>query len=400
MLLLVIFRHNPMRNLKVLIVGAGIGGLTSALCLAGKGHSVTILEQSDVDDSGAGIQLSPNCSRVLYHLGLEDGLSLNGCQPEAAEIRDWKSSELIASSPLGTLRQLTGFPYYHIGRDDLIRLLLEKVIEEPLIELRRNTRVVKFVQYSTGVSVSGDDIEISGDVLLGADGIHSRIKQLLFGERKPRFTGNYAWRATIPLEKLPSEFITPVAKLWWGPKKHFVHYPIKHGKYLNCVGIVENKKWGTEEWTAIGEHKEFLRDFENWHEDIITLIEHTNPLACYKWGLFDRYPLTSWSGGRVALLGDACHPTLPFLAQGAAMAIEDAAVIADCLERCEELEIGLKLYESLRKKRTTRIQFISRQNANIFHMSGLLAKLRNKLAPIILRDRMHWIYNYDPLSVV
>ena len=246
---------------------------------------------------------------MLYHLGLEAGLSLNGCQSEGTEIRDWKSAELIASFPFGMLRQLTGFPYYHIGRDDLIRLLLEKVLEEPLIDLRRNTRVIKFVQCSTGVSVSGEDIEISGDVLLGADGIHSRVKQLMFGDKKPRFTGNYAWRASIPAEKLPSGFITSAAKLWWGPKKHFVHYPIKRGKYLSCVGIVENESWDAEQWTAIGEHREFLNDFENWHEDIITLIECAKPLACYKWGLFDRYPLTSWSVGRVALLGDACHPT-------------------------------------------------------------------------------------------
>ena len=177
-----------------------------------------------------------------------------------------------------------------------------------------------------------------------------------------------------------------------------MHYPIKRGAYVNCVGIVEKRKWGEEGWLARGEHKEFLKDFENWHEDIITLIEHTNPSACYKWALFDRYPLASWSVGRVALLGDACHPTLPFLAQGAAMAIEDAAIMADCLERCEEIGVGLKLYESLRKKRTTRIQFLSRQNATIFHMSGLLARLRNKLVPMILGDNVNWIYKYDPLS--
>ena len=398
MLLLAILGYDPMQHLNVLIVGAGIGGLTSALCLARKGHSVTILEQSDFVESGAGIQLSPNCSRVLHHLGLGAGLSAIGCQPEAVEIRNWKSAELIASTPLGTLRQLTGFPYYHVGRDDLIRLLLEKVTEEPLIELRRNTRVVQFVQCSKGVCVSADGIEILGDVLLGADGIHSKIKQLLIGEKKPRFTGNYAWRATLPAEKLPPELIMPVARLWWGPKKHFVHYPIKRGAYVNCVGIVEKRKWGEEGWLARGEHKEFLKDFENWHEDIITLIEHTNPSACYKWALFDRYPLASWSVGRVALLGDACHPTLPFLAQGAAMAVEDAAIIADSLERSEEIGVGLKLYESLRKKRTTRIQFLSRQNATIFHMSGLLARLRNKLVPMILGDNVNWIYKYDPLS--
>ncbi|MAI41325.1 MAG: monooxygenase [Gammaproteobacteria bacterium] len=388
-----------MQKLNVLIIGAGIGGLTTALCCAKKGYSVIILEQSDTADSGVGIQLSPNCSRVLHALGLGPGLSVDGCQPEAAEIRDWKSGNLIASAPLGMrLRQLTGYPYYHVSRDDLIRLLLEKIDEEPLIQLRYNTRIFKFVQYPTSVVALGDGVEFSGDLLVGADGIHSTIKQSLFGQEEQRFTGHVAWRVTLPVEKLPSNLTKSVAGLWWGPKKHFVHYLIKCGTYLNCVGIVENTSWEKEEWMARGKHDEFLEDFSGWHKDIVSLIEHADPLACYKWALFDRYPLASWSAGRVALLGDACHPTLPFMAQGAAMAIEDAAVIAHCLNSCKNIEEGLKIYESLRRKRTERIQCASRRNADIFHMSGFSARLRNMFAAIMMKDTMNWIYKYDPLN--
>ena len=389
-----------MLRLNVIIVGAGVGGLAAALCCARKGYSVRILEQTGGEDSGAGIQLSPNCTRVLHDLGFASELEYHGCLPEAIEIRDWKTGDLISSKVLGeSIRQVTGYPYYHISRTDLLQLLRDKVDEDPRIELHCYTRADDFEQKAGKVQVRSSEKEFEGDVLLGADGIHSTIKDKLIGGVRPRFTGNLAWRATFPAAQLPPRLILPVAALWWGPKKHFVHYPIAGGDLVNCVGVVEKTVWQDESWVSRGEPGELCEDFSGWHDDIKVLIDHMDSSNCYKWALYDREPLARWSFGRVTLLGDACHPTLPFLAQGAAMAIEDAAVLAICLHNAMSVEEALQHYEALRIDRTARIQAESRRNGRIFHMSGIVGKMRNLVASTAIADNFDWIYGYDPMSV-
>ncbi|HAK50710.1 MAG TPA: hypothetical protein DCM54_02230 [Gammaproteobacteria bacterium] len=395
-----VYVFRAMLQLNVIIVGGGVGGLVAALCCARNGYTVRVLEQTEGEDLGAGIQLSPNCTRVLHTLGLASELENQACVPEAVEIRDWQSGHLIASKSLGTsIQRVTGYPYYHMGRRDLMRILRDKVNENPLIEMYWNTRAEGFEQRAGKVLVTSGKKELVGDVLLGADGIHSTIKDKLFGDGGRRFTGHAAWRATVPMQELPSGLVSPVAALWWGPKKHFVHYPIKSGELMNCVGVVEKNGWEEESWVTHGESGELRQDFTGWHKDIETLIDRVDSSDCYKWALYDRDPLSSWSVGQVTLLGDACHPTLPFLAQGAAMAIEDAAVIARCLQDATSIESALKYYETLRIARTARIQAGSRRNGRVFHMSGIVAKMRNLVTSATMADSFDWIYEYDPMSV-
>ena len=381
----------------ILVSGAGIGGLTAALCLAQAGHRVEVFEQSAIlAEVGAGIQLSANGMRVLHHLGLLPRIAALSFLPEGVEMRDWRSGQLIASTTLGAEAQTRfGFPYFHIHRADLISVLLQGVRENANIQLHIGSAVEDFSQTESQVSVTVSNQTQVADLLVGADGIHSQVRTALFGAEAPTFTGNVAWRGLVPASLLPQDLVRPVTTAWWGPGKHFVHYFVRQGELVNCVCVVEKSGWDTESWTARGDLQELQADFAGWHGTIQTLIEHMDPQACYKWALFDRSPMPQWGRGRVTLLGDACHPTLPFMAQGAVMAIEDGAVLAQCLAAEDSVAAALGRYENIRRKRTAAIQRGSRRNARVFHLDGLQARLRNSAAKFASSALTEGIYSHN-----
>lgn len=384
----------------VLIAGGGIGGITAALCLADRGFNVRVFEQTaDFGEVGAGIQLAPNCTRVLHHLGLEENLRQMAFLPEGVEMRDWKSGTILTANPLGTHIQNTyGFPYYHIHRADLMRVLVDAARTNNRITLETNAEVTHIEQSRDHVRIQAGNQIHEGALLVGADGIHSVARTALFGHEQPTFTGNVAWRGLVPAARLPQGLVHPVASVWWGPHKHFVHYYVRRGELVNCVCVVEKKGWEVESWTERGEHAELKTDFAGWHETVEVLIDNMDPSACFKWALFDRPPMRAWSVGRATLLGDACHPTLPFMAQGAAMAIEDAAVLASCAASAEDATAALQRYETLRRGRTAAIQKGSRRNAKVFHMTGIQAWLRNRAVGKAGANVMESLYNYDALQ--
>ncbi len=388
--------------MKVLIAGGGIGGMSAALCLAQSGFDVEIFEQDpEFGEIGAGLQLSANCMRVLHYLGLENEIRDVSFYPEGVEIRHWKNGATISETNLGeSATKKYGYPYYHIHRADLLNVLCQAAGEADNIVLHADSRVAGFSQREKGVTVSARGQEYSGDVLVGADGIHSVVREGLFGKQQPVFTGNVAWRALVPVERLPESLIRPVATAWWGPQKHFIHYYVRRAELVNCVCVVEKTGWEEESWTVRGEPGEIRGDFAGWNETVKTLVEQIDDDTCYKWALFDRPPMKQWSHGRVTLLGDACHPTLPYLAQGAAMAIEDAAVLAGCLKEIEGVRSALMQYEELRMDRTARIQLGSRRNSRIFHMSGFGAWLRNRVAKQLGNRLIDRIYRYDALNAL
>lgn len=387
--------------MNVLIAGGGIGGLTAALCLARLGNSVSVFEQSPVlGEVGAGLQLSPNCTRVLHDLGLEQPIRRSAFLPEGTQFRQWNNGKVIGESMLGASAvERYGFPYYHMHRQDLMSVLVEAVEEDSNIELHTNQQIQGFAQNDGGVSLITGDTSYRGDFLIGADGIHSVIRAGLWGEDKPRFTGNIAWRALVPVKRLPKDLILPMSTAWWGPGKHFVHYYVRSGELINCVCVVEKEGWEVESWTERGDYNELKSDFTGWHSDIQQLVDQADRDSLFKWALYDRAPMHRWGKGRVTLLGDASHPMLPFMAQGAAMAIEDAAVLAGCLSDRKDISMSLARYEDLRRGRTAGIQRGSRRNATIFHLSGVKAWLRNR-ALKTARDRaMDGLFSYNALEV-
>lgn len=392
-----------MNGRKVLIAGGGIGGITAALCLASRGHRVEVFEQAPTfAEVGAGIQLSPNCTRVLHRLGLQDALRSKAFVPEGTQFRHWKSGKVIADSKLGEhVVAKYGAPYYHIHRGDLLRVLVDAAAREPAITLHNDARVDGFRQAADGAQLLlRGGAEHAGDVLVGADGIRSVIRAGLWGEESPRFTGNVAWRALVPVERLPAGLIRPMTTAWWGPHKHFVHYYVCGGALVNCVCVVEKQGWEVESWTERGDYTELKTDFAGWHSDIQQLIDNAERDSLFKWALFDRPPMRQWSRGRVTLLGDACHPTLPFMAQGAAMAIEDGAVLAGCLVAGETVEASLQRYEDLRRARTADVQIRSRRNATTFHLTGVKAWLRNRAVRAARARVMGDLYSYDAAEAV
>ena len=384
---------------QILVAGGGIGGLTASLCMARQGLRVQLFEQAPAfEETGAGLQLSPNASRVMHNLSLEAPLRSIALLPEAIEFRHWKSGRTLARYPLGDqVREAYGFPYYLMLRSDLVTCLANAANDDPRIELHTGARVDRLHQSRTRVTVTVNGKRHIGSMLVGADGIHSTVRAAVFGSETPSYSGKIAWRALVSSADLPKRMMRPVVTVWWGPGRHFVHYFVRNDALVNCVGIVAGRNEPEpKSWIEPGDREEFQDDFAGWHGDLQALIDGTE--NCHRWALLDRPPMSRWTDHRVTLLGDACHAALPFMAQGAAMAMEDAAVLARCVTERPDVPNGLALYESLRYRRTARVQRHSRRNARIFHLSGPGAWLRNRTVGLIVDRIFRRVFAYNAVE--
>lgn len=384
---------------EILVAGGGIGGLTAALCMARQGLRVRLFEQAPAfEETGAGLQLSPNASRVLHDLSLEAPLRSIALLPEAIEFRHWKNGRTLAAYPLGDqVRETYGFPYYVTLRSDLVTCLVNAANEDPGIELHTDARVDRVHQSPASVTVTVNGRRYTGSMLVGADGIHSTVRARVFGSETPTYSGEIAWRALVAAADVPQKVMRPVVTVWWGPGKHFVHYFVKNDALVNCVGVVTRQD-APESWIETGDPEEFQNDFTGWHADLRALIDGTR--SCHKWALLDRPPMSRWADHRMTLLGDACHAALPFMAQGAAMAMEDAAVLARCVAEHPDVPEGLARYESLRYRRTAQVQRRSRRNARIFHLSGPSAWLRNRTVGLIVDRIFRGLFAYNAVEPI
>jgi len=390
---------------RILIVGAGIGGLTAALALLRHGHEVEVYEQAPrLAELGAGVQISANGARVLFALGLDDAMRRVWSVPAAKEIRLWNSGETWKLFDLGAESVARyGAPYFMIHRADLHGVLIDAVRTLAPDAIHLDAQCIGFDDDGNAVTLHlANGERVSGDALIGADGVHSRVRNRLVGDDKPEFTGCMAWRGLVPVEKLPPHMRRNVGVNWIGPGGHVINYLLRRGEIFNFVGVVE-RDWRVESWTEKGTHEECAADFAGWDADIHAIIRNIE--QPYKWALLGRTPLTRFSRGRATLLGDAAHPTLPMLAQGANMAIEDGMVLARCLAAYQDAEIALARYDAARVERTAKLVRGANEMAKRFHnpaladASGAKAYVDAQWNEETVKQRYDWIFQYDATRV-
>lgn len=399
--------------LHVLIAGAGLGGLSCALSLLRSGIDVDVYEQaSELKEVGAGVQISSNGTGVLFSLGLEAPVRHWGVRAVDKEIRLWNSGKTWSlfnrggdPSAQAPIAERYAHPMFMLHRGDLHAMLVEAVHKLKPGAIHLKHRANGFAERNGKVEIQFEGHPAaSGDVLIGADGLHSVVRKQLFGAAVAKFTGQVAWRGLVPMENLPAHQRRLVGTNWIGPKAHVTCYPVHRGEIFNFVGQVDRTDWSAEGWFHDGSKEECHADFPNWHPEVKMMIEGS--LRLFKWGLFLREPLARWSSGRVTLLGDACHPTLPYLGQGANMALEDGVVLARCLEHWkEDPAAALARYETLRRERCAKIVNDSSEMAGKFHNEALGDPARaegyieTEWHPDRIRGRYDWIYQYDATSV-
>jgi salicylate hydroxylase len=387
-------------EISVAIIGGGIGGLAAALSLLRSGVDVHVYEQaSALTEVGAGIQISPNASRILHRVGLAEALAETGVKPVAVHQRRWEDGRTLLRTPLAeAMESAFGFPYYNMHRADVLAAMACALPPERLHVGHRFTALV-----DRGARVEAEfenGVRIAVDALVGADGIHSAVRCALFGPEDPRFTGCVAYRGLIPADRLTHLDLEVSAQVWMGPSKHFVHYFVRAKRLLNFVAIIEQDAWTRESWTDRGEVGDALAAFERWHPQVRGILGAVD--ETFIWALFDRKPMARWSLGRVTLLGDSCHAMLPFMAQGAAQAIEDGATLAACLETSRDQDVpeALRRYEALRLPRASRLQALSAANKTRFHLpDGPTQQERDREMARGTTDwsldAVAWLYGHD-----
>jgi salicylate hydroxylase len=358
---------NAAGRTSIVIIGGGIGGLAAAASLLRAGFDVQVYEQARaLGEVGAGINIGPNASRILHRLGIAEALARTGIKPVTFDQRRWDDGRVLLRAPLGEEVETTfGAPYYTLHRGDLHRAIASAV---PAERVHLGHRFTGLVDGGDRVEAHFEnDASVSADALIGADGIHSVVRHALFGPEKPRFTGCVAYRGLVPADRLRHLNLELRNQIWMGPDRHFVHYFVSAGKLVNFVAVTEEDSWLRESWVDRGEVADALSAFAGWHDQVLSIIGAAD--ETYKWALFDRSPLPRWSAGRVTLLGDSCHPMLPFMGQGAAQAIEDGATLASCLLQLPgDVAAALRLYERLRLPRASRLQGMSEINKTRFHL--------------------------------
>jgi salicylate hydroxylase len=392
----------------IVVAGAGIGGLTASLALAAQGFRVVVLEKAErLEEVGAGLQLSPNASRVLVELGLQPRLAGRAVIPDAVSIMSARAGGEISRLPLGEAATFrAGAPYWVVHRADLQGALAAQVVDNPDIELRLGCQFEDAAPHAKGLTV----VQRSGNTrhqelataLIGADGIWSTVRHHLFPDAQPQFSGLIAWRGTLDATQLPREYTSRRVQLWMGPNAHLVVYPISGARQINVVAVVPGT-WNRPGWSTAGENAEIKNAFASykWPGPARMMLNAVDDWR--KWALFAVPEGVEWSKGPIALLGDAVHAMLPFAAQGAGMAIEDAAVLAKCLgesagEAAAGIPAALKRYGRLRRARVSRVQRTARHNGAIYHLSGPAALARDwfirAMGPQRMLARQDWIYDW------
>lgn len=386
---------------QAIIVGAGIGGLAAAIALRKVGFDVQVLEKADeLFEIGAGIQISPNASRVLNWLGLEKSLPSFACQPTAHVAVDGVTGEVFFERPLRDVAENRyGAVYWTMHRADLQRALIEKIDDRGIL---LGSHVVYAHEGSTGVTVTTEaGVTFEGDLLIGADGIKSAVRHVLELPDKPTYTGMTAYRGTIKSTNLPKFALSDASTNWMGPGGHVVIYPLRNGELINIVANLDEEIWTEESWSLEIPKQDLLSKFDGWSPKLLNVLEAID--QPFKWGLYGRQPGSQWGQGRLTLLGDAAHPMVPFLAQGAAMALEDSVVLAGCMAHAgSDLEQGLRRYEDLRRDRAARVQVAALQRAKMLHMAEpkqVIERNREFAQRQSSQDQAYkefdWIYRYN-----
>ncbi len=391
--------------MKIAIVGGGIGGLTAALALSQHAHDVTVLERSaGIKEIGAGVQVSPNAGRLLHSLGLGEAFSAISVHPHRVVLRRWEDDSVIRSTELDdSFLSQHQLPLANVARNELVEILGDAVSQRSNVSLKFSARVAE-VEPGDAASVVrlSDGTAQEFDVVIGADGIHSVVRPCIGGVDRPRFSGSAAYRALVPrrfVEDLPVDVTNRM-----GPDRHVVSYFIgRDCSHLNLVCISPEESWDTESWTEQGTMEDLYSRFEGWSPELLSLLGRVEE-PVFRWALYDREPLEQWGLGTTTLLGDACHPMLPFMAQGSCQAIEDAVVLARCLSEAgtSDAALALRRYEQARQGRTAQVQTSSFMNRDLFHMvDGQGQRDRDmflSMGPPGM-SILDWVYEYDALTV-
>ena len=388
---------------KAIIIGGGIGGLSAAICLRLIGWQVRVLEQAPkISEVGAGVQISPNGVKILETMGVMPLLESSLFEPDAIEILMGVSGRKLLYLPMKEAAvHRWGARYIQIHRADLIAGLIARLAKLAPDTVKVGTQVASYTHHTHGVRLVLKDGSIEhADLAVGADGIHSTIRNQMLGPDAPHFTGNIAWRALVPLAKLGDLAPPATGCIWVGHGKHAVTTRIKAGTTVNFIGVVEQSDWKKEGWKTEGRKQDALADFAGWDKRILNVIQKARVL--HKWALFDRPPLPHWHDKHVVLLGDAAHPMLPSMAQGAVQSIEDAYMLTQCLKEAkgDGIPRAITNYFDKRIARATKVQRISAQNLRLFHKSSRPAQilsfgpiwLAGKLAPSLVQKRNDWLY--------
>ena len=370
-----------MQPLSIAIIGAGIGGLATAAFLARQGHTVRVYEQAPAFARvGAGIQMAPNAVKVLRALGVEDPLRQVAFRSPRAVSRVWDTGEVTSDLPLGDAVEATfGAPYFFLHRADL-HAAIASAVPEGVVTL--NCKLVGVVQNNFGVALTfADGTQVTADAVIAADGVHSLMRELLLGPEHARFTGRVAYRTTFDLALMQGMHVPTVRTKWWGPDRHMVIYPVTAAgdEIYFVTSQPEKAEWLTaESWSARGNLEELRASFAGFHAEVQAVLNAAKQV--HKWALFERDPLPRWGNGRIVLLGDACHPMTPYMAQGAASALEDAMVLSRCMQGVngDGIAAAFQRYEATRKPRTSQIQAQSSKNT----------WLKGETDPA-------WVYGYD-----
>ncbi|MEG9884889.1 MAG: FAD-dependent monooxygenase [Hyphomicrobiales bacterium] len=392
---------------SAIVAGAGLGGLTAAVALARKGIHVDVYEQAgQPGEVGAGIQLSPNAMKILMQLGLGEKVAEAGSEPHSALIRHYRTGRTYLDLPLkAACRRHYGAPWFTIHRADLHAILVEAARGQG-VRVHFGHMATGYAQDHSGIRlIFASEKSAKADILIASDGIESTIRGQMLRTEAPDFTGHVVWRGVIAADRLAPGSIDPAVTVWVGPRRHMVAYPLRGGKLVNVVAVEERRSWRDESRVQKGNVGELRAAFGHWHSTVRALAEAIDETTL--WPLFDRRALPRWSDGRAVLIGDACHPMVPFMAQGAAMAIEDAEALIRAVAAHRSVEMAFQAYETRRKPRATMLQTLSRANAGVFHFTGgvsdiaICAALR--LASFLPHGRvfkpMDMVYGYDPAGI-